>query len=141
MPFVLLVALIISGVLQAYDISGSLTRLVFLSSSFPVGFVIGRIIYVRRSHVEILFDDATFRLIKGSKETANGLWRNYKFVSIVLDKYGRPDLRLYKTLEGESVDLPISRTNADAQGFRDYVQRLLSGPGAQRINPQVVEAV
>lgn len=141
MPFVLLVALVISGALQGYSISGSLTRIVFLSASFPVGFVIGRMIYMRRSHVEILFDDATFRLIKGSKETSSGLWRSYKFVSIVLDRYGRPDLRLYKTLEGESVDLPISRTNADPQGFRDYVQRILSGPGTQRVSPQVVEAV
>jgi hypothetical protein len=98
-------------------------------------------IYVRKSHVEILFDDATFRVMKGSKESVSGLWRSYKFVSIILDRYGRPDLRLYKTLDGEFVDLPISRTNADPQGLRDYVQRLLSGPGTQRVNPQVVEAV
>lgn len=140
MPFVLLVAIVISDALQAYSISGTLSRLVFLSASFPIGFVIGRTIYLRRSHVEILFDDATFRLIKGSHEVLSGLWSSYKFVSIVLDKYGRPDLRLYKTLEGDSVDLPISRTNADPQGFRDHVQRLLSGPGTLKINPQAVEA-
>lgn len=141
MPFVLLVALLISGVLQAYSISGSLTRLVFLSASFPIGFVIGRLIYVRRSHVEILFDDATFRLTRGSRETANGLWRSYKFVSIILDRYGRPDLRLYKTLEGEFLDLPISRTNADPQRFRDHVQSLLSNSGRRQVSPQAVEAV
>ena len=140
MPFVLVIALVISGVLQVYGIPGTLTRLIFLSASFPAGFAIGRLIYMRTSHVEIFFDDVTFRVIKGTKETASGLWRSYRFVSIILDRYGRPDMRLYKTLEGDYVDLPISRTNADPQGFRDHVQRLLARPSTQRISPRAVEA-
>lgn len=94
---------------------------------------------MRKSHVEIMFDNVTFRSIKGSRETVAGLWRSYKFVSIVLDRYGRPDLRLYKTLDGEYVDLPISQTNADPQGLRDYVQELISAQGSRRVNPQAVE--
>ncbi len=140
MPFVLIIALMINAFLQAYGFSGTLARLVFLSASFPIGFSIGRAIYLRRAHVEILFDNMMFRLLKGSREVATGLWRSYKYVSIVLDQYGRPDLRLYKAMGGEHVDLPISRTNADPQGFRDYVQRQLSTQGTQRVSPQVVEA-
>jgi hypothetical protein len=141
MPFVLIIALMISAFLQAYGLPGTLARLVFLSASFPIGFSIGRTLYMRRSHVEILFDNIMFRLMKGSREVTAGFWKSYKYVSIVLDQYGRPDLRLYKTLGGEHFDLPISRTNADPQGFRDFVQRQLSMPGTQRVNPQVVEAV
>ncbi len=141
MPFVLLIALVISDILQAYGFLETLPRLVFLSASFPVGFSLGRLIYVRRSHVEILFDDAMFRVFKGTKETKSDLWKNYKFVSIALDQYGRPDLRLYKTLDGDYVNLPISRTNAEPQGFRDYVQRHLSSRNPERVNPRVVEAV
>lgn len=139
MPFVLIVALVINGLLQSYDITGTPNRLIFLSASFPLGFAIGRMIYMRKSHVEIMFDNVTFRSIKGSRETVAGLWRSYKFVSIVLDRYGRPDLRLYKTLDGEYVDLPISQTNADPQGLRDYVQELISAQGSRRVNPQAVE--
>jgi len=98
------------------------------------------LVYVKRSHIEILFDDAMFKVFKGSKETASGLWRSYKFVSIALDQFGRPDLRLYKVLGEEHVDLPISRTNADPQGFRDYVQGLLSQHGTERLSPRAVEA-
>src|SRR5437879_7856768 len=54
----------------------------------------------------------SFSIIKGSKEIANGPWRSYKNVSIILDRYGRPNLRLYKSVGGEYVDLPISKTNA-----------------------------
>ena len=140
MPLVLIIAVAINAILQAYSFSVTLARLVFLSASFPIGFSLGRVIYLRRSHVEILFDNLMFRSAKGSKEVSTGLWRSYKYVSIVLDQYGRPDLRLYKTIGGEHVDLPISRTNADPQGFRDYVQRQLSTQGAQRVSPQVVEA-
>ncbi len=125
MPFVLLSALVINSLLQAYAISGGLTRLVFLSGTFPIGFSIGREIYLRRSHVEILFDGATFRIIKGSKEIASGSWRSYRHVSIVLDQYGRPILRLYKSIDGEHVDLPVFKTNARPQEFRNHVQQLL----------------
>jgi hypothetical protein len=82
-----------------------------------------------------------FSIIKGSKEIANGPWRSYKNVSIILDRYGRPNLRLYKSVGGEYVDLPISKTNAKPQEFRDFVQRLLSTQRSARISPQVVEAV
>lgn len=140
MPFTLIVALVINALLQSYGLSGTLARLVFLSASFPIGFSLGRAIYMRKSHVEILFDNMMFRLIKGSSEVTTGLWRSYRYVSIVLDQYGRPDLRLYKTIDGEHVDLPISRTNADPQGFRDYVQRQLLTQDTQRVSPQVVEA-
>ncbi len=62
------------------------------------------------------------------------------YVSILIDRYGRPNLRLYKSADGEYVDLPISRTNAKPQEFRDHVQRFLSTQRTQRISPQVVEA-
>ena len=140
MPFVLLTALVINAILQSYALSGSLTRLIFLSASFPIGFSLGRLVYLRRSHVEILYDDATFSVTKGSREVLSGFWRSYKYVSIVLDGYGRPDLRLYKTIGGDHIDLPVSRTNGDPQGFRDYVQRLLSAQRQRNLNPQVVEA-
>jgi hypothetical protein len=140
MPFVLVIALVISAFLQAYGFPGTLARLIFLSASFPIGFSLGRTVYLRRSHVEIMFDNIMFRLIKGSREVTADLWKSYEHVSIVLDQYGRPDLRLYKSLGGEHIDLPISRTNVDPQGFRDFVQRQLSTSGPQQVSPQVVEA-
>jgi hypothetical protein len=140
MPFVLIIAIVINSILHAYGLAGSLIRLIFLSLSFPLGFSIGRIVYLKRSHVEIMFDDLAFQLIKGSREVSSGYWSNFKHVSIALDKYGRPDLRLYKSVDGEHVDLPISSTNADPQGFRDYVQNRISKKSTPRINPQVVEA-
>ncbi len=128
-------------------------RLFLLSASFPIGLGIGRLIYLRRSHVTVTFDDESFRVVKGRKQVADGNWKAYRFVSLVLDQFGRADLRLYKTLDGEHQDLPISKTNAKPQEFRDLVQKSLisakkaprgtfdeSNPaeGDRRISPQAV---
>jgi hypothetical protein len=139
MPLVLLAALVINAFLVTFHIPGTL-RLVLLAGSFPVGFVFGRLIYSRRSHVKIEFDNSTFRVIRGTKEVATGFWKNYRVVSLVLDQLGKPNLRLYKTKGGEHVDLPISRTNAEPQRFRDYVQSLVMGQRPKGISPQVAEA-
>lgn len=139
MPFVLISALAINLFLRAYAISGQLARLVFLSAAFPIGFSIGRGVYLRHSHVEILFDTTTFSVVKGSKEVVGGFWRSYRHVSILLDRYGRPNLRLYESMDGKRVDLPIFKTNARPQAFRDHVQKLLSAHRPERTTPQVVE--
>lgn len=140
MPFVLLSALIINTLLKAEGLAGTPYRLLLLSASFPIGFSVGRAIYLRWSHIQIDFDSSRFSLVKGSKEIINDFWRNYRNVSIILDRYGRPNLRLYKSVDGDYVELPISKTNAKPQEFRDYVQNLLSSRKPQRISPQVVEA-
>jgi hypothetical protein len=140
MPLVLLAALAINVVLVAFQISGGPLRLVFLAGSFPIGFLFGRLIYSKRSHIEIQFDDSTFRVIRGSKEVVTGFWNSYRIVSLVLDQLGKPNLRLYKTKGGEYLDLPISRTNAEPQRFRDHVQALVQGQRPKGISPQVVEA-
>jgi len=111
-----------------------------LSLSFPLGFLVGRFIYFRRSHVEIVYDDQSFQVFKGRKRTVSGNWKNYRLVSITVDSYGRPDLRLYKSTEGEFVELPISRTSANPQAFRDRVRKILSSPGISSTNLQVAEA-
>ena len=140
MPLVLLSAFVINALLVVFHISGGTLRLVLLAGSFPVGFVFGRLIYNKRSHVEIQFDNSTFRVIKGSKEIVTGFWRSYRIVSLVVDQFGKPNLRLYKTKGGEHVDLPISRTNAEPQRFRDYAQSLVTGQRPRWISPQVAEA-
>src|SRR5690348_17002602 len=101
MPFVLISAIVINNIILAYGLSGTPYRLIFLSAAFPTGFSIGRAIYFRWSHIQISFDTQSFRVVKGSKEIANDFWRSYKIVSIVLDRYGRPNLRLYKSEDGE----------------------------------------
>jgi len=141
MPLVLVSALVINALLVTFHISEGSLRLVLLAGSFPIGFVFGRLIYSRRSHVEIEFDDSTFRVVRGSKEVVTGLWKSYRMVSLVLDQLGKPNLRLYKTKGGEHVDLPISRTNAEPQRFRDYAQSLVAGQRPKGISPQVAEAV
>lgn len=140
MPFVLLSAFGINGILEALRISGGTFRLVLLGSAFPLGFLVGRLIYMRRSHIEIILDDSTFRLLKGSKEIVNGFWRDYQLVSLAIDQFGKPNLRLYKTVRGEYLELPTSRTNADPQRFRDHVQGLITKHYAKRVSPQVAEA-
>src|SRR5690349_18113988 len=111
MPLVLTSAFVINAVLVALHISEATVRLMLLAGAFPVGFVFGRLIYVRRSHVEIEFDDSMFRVFKGKNEVLAGFWKSYRLVSLALDQFGKPNLRLYKTKGGEYVDLPISRTN------------------------------
>jgi hypothetical protein len=140
MPFVLIFALVINVLLQTYAISDTLSRLIFLSAAFPIGFAVGRLIYLRRSHVEIMFDNMTFKVSKGSKEVSNGFWRSYRYVSLVLDKYGRPNLRLYEAIDGDHLDLPISSVAVDPQGFRDRVQQLILPQAKARVSPQVAEA-
>jgi hypothetical protein len=141
MPLVLLSAFAINALLVAFHISSGTLRLVLLAGSFPIGFVFGRLIYTRRSHVEIQFDDSTFQVMRGSKEVTTGFWKSYRMVSLILDQFGKPNLRLYKTKGGEYVDLPISRTNAEPQRFRDYAQSLVTGQRPRGISPQVAEAV
>ena len=104
-----------------------------------MGFSLGRLVYAKRSHVEIIFDEKEFRVRKGGREITAGNWRSYKLVSIRLDQFGRSDLRLYESAGGDFVDLPISRTNANPQKFRDHVQRLISDRFV-RPNLQLVEA-
>ena len=140
MPFVLLSALLINSLLVDYHVTGGSLKILFLGGAFPLGFLAGRLIYVKRSHVEILFDDFSFSVIKGSRQIETGSWRNFRLVSLVLDQFGKPNLRLYRALEGEYVDLPISKTNADPQRFRDHVQSLISGVRIRKTTPQVVEA-
>ena len=126
-PFVLLVALAINIGLIGSGMSQSPLRLVALSAAFPIGLSIGRLLYLKKSHVEIRFDETTFVLRKGRKEIAQGNWRSYRTVSIRLDQYGRPNLRLYKSSDEEFLDLPISQTNARPQEFRNFVQGVISG--------------
>ena len=140
MPFVLISALAINTLLRYYSLDASLYRIVFLSASFPIGLSLGRVIYLRYAHVRIPFDDESFRVIKGSREAEGGTWRSFRYVSILLDRYGRPNLRLYKTMDGEHVDLPISKTNAKPQEFRDFVQNMLTSQKSNRLIPRVVEA-
>lgn len=140
MPFVLISAIVINNLILAYDLSGTPFRLVYLSTAFPIGFSIGRAIYLKWSHIQISFDTQSFKVTKGSREVANDFWRSYKIVSIALDRYGRPNLRLYRSMDGEYSELPISRTNAKPQEFRDFVQGLISARKTRRISPQVVEA-
>ncbi|TMI07643.1 hypothetical protein E6H34_07540 [Candidatus Bathyarchaeota archaeon] len=140
MPFVLLSAIVINNLLQAYGLSGTPSRLVFLSTAFPIGFSIGRAIYLRWSHTLIAFDSQSFSVVKGSKEIATGFWRSYRFVSIIIDRYGRPNLRLYKSIDGDHLDLPISRTNVRPQKIRDRVQGFLETEKSQRVSPRAVEA-
>ena len=140
MPFVLVSAMLINGLLVSYHVTGGPLKILFLGGAFPLGFVVGRLIYVKRSHVEILFDDTSFRVIKGSREALTGSWKSFRLVSLVLDQFGKPNLRLYRSAGGEYEDLPISRTNADPQRFRDHVQSLISGVRISKLTPQVVEA-
>ncbi len=140
MPFVLLSAIVLNAFLQDTGLSGTVYRLVFLSASFPIGLSVGRAIYLRWSHVQISFDDISFSVIKGSKEIAAGLWSSYSHISILMDRYGRPNLRLYESIDGDHVDLPISKTNVKPQEFRDHVRPFLATRKTQRISPQVVEA-
>jgi hypothetical protein len=95
MPFVLLAALAINAILVIYHVTGGPLKLLFLGAAFPLGFLVGRLIYIKRSHVEILFDDMSFRVIKGSRETQTGFWRSFRLVSLVLDQLGKPNHRLY----------------------------------------------
>jgi len=139
-PFVLLSALGINTWLVSSGLSASPLRLILLSASFPLGLAIGRTIYLRRSHVEILFDNDAFYVFKGKRDKSHGQWKNYKMVSIILDQFGRADLRLYKSPGGEHTDLPLSKTNARLQEFRDYVQKRLLLAKAEVSSPQAVEA-
>jgi hypothetical protein len=140
MPFVLLLAIVINAILQNSGLSGTPYRLIFLSAAFPIGLSAGRAIYLRWSHVRISFDAISFSVTKGSKEIASGFWLSYNHVSILIDRYGRPNLRLYKSIDGDHADLPISKTNAMPQEFRNQVRRFLSTQRTQRITPQVAEA-
>lgn len=139
-PFVLLSAIGINAWLVSLGLSTAPFKLVFLSASFPIGFAIGRLIYTKRSHIEIAFDEESFQVLKGGKELVHDEWRNYGLVSIVLDQFGRPNLRLYKSMEGDYQELPVSRTNAKPQEFRDYVQTLLGKKKSTGPSLQVVEA-
>jgi hypothetical protein len=133
-PFVLIVALGLNAWLTFAGLSISPLRLLVLSVAVPVGFSIGRLIYLKRSHVEILLDDYEFQILKGGKDVGHGKWRDYKEVSIILDQFARPNLRLYKSISGEYLELPISKTNARPQELRDHVQQLLTG---KRVSPSL----
>lgn len=139
-PFVLLSAVIINTILLSMEITGGPLRLLVLGAAVPIGFSFGRIMYLRRSHVEIMFDENVFRVLRGSREVAQGSWKNYNLVSIALDQFGRSNLRLYKSIEGDFVELPISKTNAEPQKFRDLVQTLVSGRKVATSSLRVAEA-
>jgi len=139
-PFVLLSALGINILLFNLGVTAGTLRLLMLGAAVPIGFSFGRIIYLRRSHAEILFDDRTFRVHQGSRDVVDGEWSDYSMVSIILDQYGRRSLRLYKSLNGDHVDLPLFKTNAEPQKFRDHVQNLLSRPKTRTLSLQPVEA-
>lgn len=133
-PFILIVALGLNAWLAVAGLSASPLRLLILSAAVPIGFSVGRLIYLRRSHVEILLDDHEFQILKGGKHAGEGKWRDFKEVSIILDQFARPNLRLYKSVSGEYMDLPTSKTNARPQELRDHVQELLTG---QRVSPSL----
>ncbi len=138
-PFVVLLALTLNIVLLNIGLAMSSFRLLILSAAFPAGFSLGRFLYLKRSHIEIAYDDEAFRVFKGAKEVTQGKWRSFRAVSIILDQFGKPDLRLYKTIGGDHVDLPISKTNARPQEFRDYVQELVLAKKATSASLQVSE--
>ncbi len=141
-PFILLFALLANLALVRFGITSGFTRVLLLSTCFPLGFFVGRLLYFKRSHVEIFYDESAFRVFKGRKSAISGSWRDYGLVSIIVDGFGRSDIRLYKSAEGEYVDLPISGTTARPQDFRDYVQAVLSRRRPNRVPSSlpVVEA-
>jgi hypothetical protein len=137
-PFILISAICINLALLDFGINTGFTRLLVLSLAFPLGFLVGRFIYFRRSHVEILYDNISFQVFKGHNRTISGRWESYRLVSITVDSYGRSDLRLYKAIDGDFVELPISRAGVRAQPFRDQVRKMLSQSSST--NLQVAEA-
>jgi hypothetical protein len=138
-PFVLIIALGLNTWLALSGLSASPLRPLVLSAAVPIGFSIGRLIYLKRSHVEIFLDDREFQVLKGGKEAWRGKWKDFKVVSIILDQFSRPNLRLYKSAFGEYIDLPTSKTNAKPQELRDHVQELLNGKRVSP-SPRFVEA-
>jgi len=124
-PFVLLFALTLNIFLARLGVNSGFTKILVLSMCFPLGFFVGRLLYFRRSHVEIVYDESTFHVFKGRKVTLSGNWRDFKLVSIVVDGLGRPDIRLYKSPDGEFIELPVSATSAHPQDFRNYVLAIL----------------
>jgi hypothetical protein len=132
-PFILLFALALNLALLRFGVNSGFTRLLVLSAGFPLGFLIGRMLYLMRSHIEILYDEKTFQVFKGRRRMVSGNWRNYRLVAIVLNSFGRPDIRLYESADGDFVDLPISGTTAGPQDFRNYVQDVLSRSHPKRM--------
>ena len=139
-PFILIFALGINLAMLDFGIQTGFTRLLMLSLSFPLGFLVGRFIYFRLSHVEIVYDDLSFQVFKGHNLKISDSWKNYRVVSIAVDGYGRADLRLYNSVGGEFVELPISKVGVGPQAFRDQVRKILSSSGSSSINLQVAEA-
>src|SRR5947209_3604327 len=100
MQFVSLSALLMNALLANYHVTGGSLKILLLGGAFPLGFLAGRLMYVKRSHVEILLDDISFGVVKGSRETETGSWRSFRLVSLLLDQFGQPNLRLYRAVEG-----------------------------------------
>lgn len=139
-PFVLLSALLLNITLSSQGVTAGPLRLIFLSAAFPIGFAVGRSIYRHRSHVEIILDRNGFQVRKGSRQTVEGAWNRYKLVSIVVDQFGRANLRLYESADGDYVDLPVSGAGVDPQKLRDHIAGLISRRGTKVSILQPVEA-
>jgi hypothetical protein len=114
-------------------------RLLVLSLAFPIGSLLGRLAYLKWSHIEITYDDEIFRVLKGGNKISEGSWKNYRVVSIVLDQLGRPSIRLYQTSDSNFVDIPISKAKMPPQEFRDRVKILMSNAKRESSTLQVVE--
>ena len=139
-PFILSFAIVIAAALSNLGVSSGTLRVAALGLALPLGLVVGRLLYMRRSMVEIMYDVKGFSFRKGKKTVSFGDWKDFKTASITVDSMGRSSLRLYPVrAKADHVEIPVSRTKADVQEFRDRVKVLLAGDVIERSSPQVSE--
>jgi len=139
-PFVLLSAILLNITMFSQGITTGPSRLIFLSAAFPIGFAVGRSIYRRYSHVEIILDENGFQVKKGSRQTVEEAWSRYGLVSIIVDQFSRANIRLYSSADDDHVDLPVSGSGTDPQKLRDHIAGLISKRGMKAPILQPVEA-
>jgi len=77
------------------------------------------IIYKKYYHMIFEYDQTQFSLKQGSKVTIEGLWSNFKKISLVRTESGDVSIRLYSN--GENVEIPVSKVKINPFKFRTEV--------------------
>ncbi len=115
-----LIALMLLSGLAVLLLTGSfLIPLNLFLGDLVVAAILAYIFYVTRYHLDFIFDEEKFRLVRGTDNFLEAKWADYDMVSLFHTGGGRYQLTLYRRGDHDKyIDIPASTVRLDPLAFR-----------------------
>lgn len=98
-----------------------------VSLLFPaiLGFVISLVIYYRRNHQVLDYDDIGYSITRGKGDPEHHNWSEFKECSVVRDRYDRKSVRFYVSKSDNFVETDTLSSGVNPYRFRNFASEII----------------